>query len=944
MEGDFIKIRGCRVHNLKNINLDIPKNKLVAICGLSGSGKTSLAFDTLYAEGQRRYIESLSAYVRQFLGGMKKPEVDKIEGISPAIALEPRTASRNPRSIVATVTEISDLLRLLFARVGKPHCPKCGRLISRQTIDQITESILKLPTKTKILILGPVISGRKGEHRAILEEIKRSGFLRVRIDGIIYQIEEIIEKSLARYKRHNIEVIVDKLIIEKNIDKPRLIDSLETALKIGKGVVIVNAEYKNNKKKEDLIFSEKFSCPKCGISLPEIEPRLFSFNSPYGACPACQGLGEKLEVLPELVIPDKNLSISEGAIVPWARASHKVGRQSYFNWLLSDISERYNFSLNIPVKNLPKKIINLILYGSRKFPETDFPGVIPFLEKKYHISDSEATKEEIEKYMVERTCPLCHGKRLKPEALAVKFLGYSIADIYSFSIKKSFDFFKKVSESKKLLSKQDYKISKPIIKEILNRLSFLIEVGLNYLTLDRKIETLSGGELERVKLATQIGTKLTGILYILDEPSVGLHARDQEKLILTLKNLRDLKNTVLVVEHDPQTILSSDYVIEIGPGAGRHGGKIVFQGSPKKLLKSKTITADYLTGRKKVETGEKNKIKKQSKFLIIKGAKEHNLKNINVKIPLGNFVCVTGVSGSGKSSLVSDTLANYFLEKFYKSKVKVGKFERILGIENINKVILIDQSPIGRTPRSNPATYTGAFSYIRYLFSQTREAKMRGYGPGRFSFNVKGGRCEECQGQGFKKIEMYFLPDIYIECPVCKGKRFNEETLSIEYRGKNIADILKMTVEEAMEFFKNIPPLYEKLKTLYDVGLGYIELGQPAPSLSGGEAQRVKLATELSKKATGSTLYILDEPTTGLHPDDIKKLVIILRKLVSKGNTVLITEHNLDIIKNADWIIDLGPEGGDKGGKIVFQGRFSDFLKSKNSYTAEYLRKYLSNF
>ncbi|TET84166.1 MAG: excinuclease ABC subunit UvrA [Candidatus Nealsonbacteria bacterium] len=974
MKGDFIKIRGAKVHNLRNIDLDIPKNKLVVITGISGSGKSSLAFDTLYAEGQRRYVESLSAYARQFLGVMDKPEVDKIEGISPAISIDQRKAAHNPRSTVGTITEIYDYLRLLFARIGKPHCPKCGKEVSRQTIDQIVGQILKLkteprtsgakvkkrmkfssPPKTEIAILGPVIRGRKGEHQGILEEIQRGGFVRVRIDGIIYRVEEALERTLNRKKKHNIEVVVDRLILDKDLDRSRLVDSLETGLKLGKGMVMVN----------DLVFSEHFACEECGISLPELEPRLFSFNSPYGACPACQGLGEKLEVAPSLVIPNLNLSIAEGAIFPWAHASHKVGRQGYFWWRLFDLAEEHNFSLDQPVRDLPKKVLDIILYGnggSKKGDEAKassspsparadsvFEGVIPNLERRYHETDSEYTRSEIAEYMIERICEVCQGKRLKPETLAVTVGGrhpptaLSIAQVVELPISRVQKFFRNLKPKN-----SELKIANPIVKEIINRLQFLIDVGLNYLTLDRKAATLAGGEEQRIRLATQIGSKLTGVLYILDEPSVGLHSRDQGRLIETLKKLRDLGNTIVVVEHDPQTIRAADWVCDIGPGAGKRGGKITFEGTPKKLLKSKTLTGDYMAGRKKVEVKNlprPNLGRSGERWLVIKGAKEHNLKNINVKIPLAKFVCITGVSGSGKSSLMNDILARALMRKFYKAKEEPGKFKELIGTENLNKVALVDQSPIGRTPRSNPATYTGAFSYIRDLFSKTKEARIRGYQPGRFSFNVKGGRCEDCEGQGQKKIEMYFLPDVYIQCSECKGKRFNQETLAVEYRGKNIAQVLEMTVEEALNFFKNIPGLFQKLKTLNDVGLGYIQLGQPAPSLSGGEAQRVKLATELSKKATGKSLYILDEPTTGLHPDDIKKLVFILRSLVDKGNTVLIIEHNLDVIKNADWILDLGPEGGEEGGYIVAEGTPFEITKSaswrKKSYTGKYLKTVL---
>jgi len=982
---EYIKIRGARVHNLKNINIDIPKNKLVVITGISGSGKSSLAFDTLYAEGQRRYVESLSAYARQFLGVMDKPDIDKIEGISPAISIDQRKAAHNPRSTVGTITEIYDYLRLLFARIGEPHCPKCGRKISRQTIDQITEQVLRLPKKTEITIFGPVIRGKKGEHLGVLEEIQRSGFVRVRIDGRIYRIEEALELKLARYKKHNIEVVVDRLILDKDLDKSRLVDSLETALKLGKGVTIINCKpstraklgaglvpHRNKvsgaglkignlkTKSEDLVFSEHFACEKCQISLPELEPRLFSFNSPYGACPACQGLGEKLEVDPKLVIPNKNLSLAEGAIFPWAHASHKIGRQSFFWWQLQELAERENIDLYTPVKNLSKEKIDLILYGSE-----NFDGVIPWLEKRYHETESEYTRGEIEKFMVEKKCEKCKGKRLKPEVLAVRVGGYSIDKIVEIPINKLKEFFQNLlnlKSSDKLddriksqkISENELKIAQPILKEILNRLQFVIDVGLDYLTLNRKAATLSAGEEERIRLATQIGSKLTGVLYILDEPSIGLHARDQGRLIETLKKLRDLGNTVVVCEHDPQTIRAADWIIDVGPGAGKNGGKIVFEGIPRELLRTHTLTGDYLSGRKKVEIGKQipkdkesvyiadGRIKSGQNYLVIQGAREHNLKNIDVKIPLGKFVCITGVSGSGKSSLMEDILAKALMRKFYKAKEEPGKFEEILGTEFLDKVVLVDQSPIGRTPRSNPVTYTGAFTYIRTLFSQTREAKIRGYSPGRFSFNVRGGRCEVCQGQGQIKIEMYFLPDVYVQCSECKGKRFNKETLAIEYKGRNIAQVLEMTIEEALDFFKAIPGLYQKLKTLYDVGLSYIRLGQPAPSLSGGEAQRVKLAAELSKRATGKTLYILDEPTTGLHLDDIKKLIFILRSLVDKGNTVLVTEHNLSIIRNADYVIDLGPEGGDEGGQIIAEGIPQDIAKNSKSYTGKYLREVFS--
>jgi excinuclease ABC subunit A len=914
---DVIKIRGAKVHNLKNVSLDIPRDKLVVITGLSGSGKSSLAFDTLYAEGQRRYVESLSAYARQFLGVMQKPNVEKIEGISPAISIDQRKAAHNPRSTVGTITEIYDYLRLLFARTGKPHCPNCGKPIKRQSLEQITEQVLKFSEKSEVNILGPVVRSKKGEHRGALEEIQRSGFVRVRIDNIIFRIEEALAHALDRNKKHSIEVVVDRLLINEDLDKSRLVDSLEIALRIGRGLVIIN------QKDNDTLFSEHFACEDCGISLPELEPRLFSFNNPHGACPECTGLGEKLEVDPELVMPNKNLTLAEGAIIPWMRASHKIGRQGYFWYKLAQLSEEQGFSLHEPVKNIPQKYRDMILYGDGR----NFEGVIPNLERRYHETDSDWTRQEIEQYMVVRLCPKCLGKRLKPEVLAVTVDGKSIYDIVSMPIDKTKEFFG---------ARKTNKISQPIVKEIINRLNFLTDVGLDYLTLDRKASTLSGGEGQRIRLATQIGSKLTGVLYVLDEPSIGLHPRDQKRLIDTLKKLRDLGNTVVVVEHDEQTIRSADWIIDVGPGAGKHGGKIIFEGTPKQLFKADTLTGKYLSGKLKISVPASEPADKQ-KYLTIKGAKEHNLKNINVKIPLARFVCITGVSGSGKSSLMNDILAKALLKKFYRAKEEPGLHKEILGTENLNKVVLIDQSPIGRTPRSNPATYTGAFTFIRDLFAKTREARVRGYTPGRFSFNVKGGRCETCEGQGEIKIEMYFLPDVYVECSECHGKRYSKEALEIQYKNKNIAEVLEMTVEEATEFFKNIPGLHLKLKTLNQVGLSYVELGQPAPSLSGGEAQRVKLATELSRKETGKTLYILDEPTTGLHMDDVKKLVKVLRELVNKGNTVLVIEHHSDLISNADWIVDLGPEGGDKGGYIVTEGSPKEIKRNKKSYTGKYL-------
>lgn len=933
-ESDYIKIRGARVHNLKDINLDIPKNKLVVITGLSGSGKSSLAFDTIYAEAERRFVESLSAYARQFLGVQDKPDVESIDGLSPAISIDQKSVSRNPRSTVGTITEIYDYLRILFARIGKPHCPQCGKPIARQTVDHIVSSISKLPKNEEILILASLVRGKKGEHRGILEEVKRAGFVRSRVDGELLLLEEAVGKSLDKNKKHDIEVVVDRFALANDIERTRIRDSVETALKIGKGILMISQA-----KNPDLLFSQYFACTECETSLPEIEPRIFSFNSPYGACPVCTGLGSTLEVDPELVIPNKRLTIAEGAIRPWASASHKVGRQSWYWWILDDLASRHKFSLNTPVEKLSKQFLDIVLYGEKepKAGSAPFEGVIPNLKRRWKDTDSDFTRAEVEKYMLIKVCPECNGKRLRKETLAIKIGDENIASITDRTAEDAYIFFKRLPST---LGVNDFKIASPLVKEISKRLEFLKDVGVEYLTLARESTSLSGGEAQRIRLATQIGSRLTGIIYILDEPSIGLHPRDHDRLIATLKSLRDLGNTVIVVEHDTETMRQADWIIDLGPGAGKHGGKIIFEGTPKQIFQASTLTGQYLSGKKEINTRGKGPAKeKNNRFLTIVGAKEHNLKNVSAKIPLGKFVTVSGVSGSGKSTLINDILAKSLLAKFYDAHLFPGAHKEILGTEHINKVVVVDQSPIGRTPRSNPITYTGAFQFIREMFSQTIEARARGYEPGRFSFNVKGGRCEACEGQGVKKIEMYFLPDVYVECEECKGKRYNREALEIEFNGKNIAQILEMPVEEGLKFFEEIPSVRSKLQTLHEVGLDYMKLGQPAPTLSGGEAQRVKLATELSRRDTGKTLYILDEPTTGLHFDDIRKLLAVLRALVDKGNTVLVIEHNVDVLKNSDWIIDLGPEGGDKGGQVVAEGTPEDIKKNKKSYTGLWLAK-----
>jgi excinuclease ABC subunit A len=934
---EYIKIKGAREHNLKNLHLTLPREKLVVITGLSGSGKSSLAFDTIYAEGQRRYVESLSAYARQFLELMEKPDIDSIDGLSPAISIEQKTSSRNPRSTVGTVTEIYDYLRLLYARIGRVFCHGCGREISSQTVQHIVDQVQSIPVGKKIMILSPIARERKGEFKKEILDMKRKGFVRARIDGKVQSLDE--EISLNKKLKHTLEIVVDRLVIKEKMGK-RLADSVETALNNGEGSIVVSII-----DEEELLFSEKFACSYCNISYPELEPRLFSFNNPQGACSKCDGLGIKMVIDPELVVPDDRLSIRDGALKPWEKRS-----SIYYHQMLDTISAHFKFKLSTPFNKLTKKIQKILLYGSgdeaiKYFFEKDgrqqhytdtFDGVIPDLERRYLETDSTWSREEIARFMRALPCQQCDGKRLRKEAISVKLSGLNIVELTSFSIGKAFKHFKDLK-----LTKQENNIARRIVKEIKERLGFLTNVGLDYLSLDRTSATLSGGESQRIRLATQIGSSLMGVLYVLDEPSIGLHQRDNDRLLATLIRLRDLGNTVIVVEHDEATIRAADYVVDLGPGAGVHGGEVTFSGTPKALLKStKSLTGQYLSKKKEIPIPEQRR-RGNGEFLEVLGANENNLKKVNAKFPLGCLICVTGVSGSGKSTLTLDILYKALAQHFYRSIDKPGAFDKIQGIHYLDKVIDIDQSPIGRTPRSNPATYTGVFTLIRELFSQVPEARARGYKPGRFSFNVKGGRCEACQGDGVIKIEMHFLPDVFVTCEICQGKRFNRETLEILYKGKSIADVLNMTAEEGSEFFINIPAIKNKLQTIKDVGLDYIRLGQQATTLSGGEAQRVKLSKELSKRSTGRTLYILDEPTTGLHFADIEHLLKVLQKLVDTGNTVVIIEHNMDVIKTADHIIDLGPEGGDAGGCILAEGTPEKLAKSKTSYTGKYLKEYL---
>lgn len=934
---DKIIIKGAKENNLKNIDVELPRDKFIVFTGVSGSGKSSLAFDTIYAEGQRRYVESLSSYARQFLGQMDKPDVELIEGLSPAISIDQKTTNRNPRSTVGTVTEIYDYYRLLYARIGVPHCPNCGKPITTQTIDQITDKILQYEKRTRLQIMAPMVRGEKGTHKKLLENIKKDGYVRVRVDGELYELDDNI--SLNKNKKHNIEVVVDRIIIKDGIQK-RLTDSVETALELSGGMVLVDVMGK-----EELLMSTKFACTDCGIGFGEISPRMFSFNNPFGMCKTCSGLGIKREVDVNLVIPDYTKTIAERAVAPFG-----AEEGSYYYQVFKAIADFHGFNINKPLSEAPEEFIDEILYGTKgrkitidfiskfqgpKVYNKEFEGVVNNLERRYIETRSPEMRDWIEAFMSDSPCPDCHGQRLNPVSLAVKVGDKNIYEVTKLSVDKSLEFFRNLK-----LSAKDEAIGSQIIKEINSRLQFLSDVGLNYLTLARSASTLSGGESQRIRLATQIGSSLVGVLYVLDEPSIGLHQRDNAMLIKTLRRLTDLGNTLIVVEHDQETMENADYILDIGPGAGVHGGEVVAFGTYEDIKNSEnSITGQYLSGRKKIEIPEKRR--NYDKFIEIKGARENNLKNIDVKIPLGVLCCVTGVSGSGKSTLINEILSKSLHQKLFKSSQRPGEFDEILGVENIDKIITIDQSPIGKTPRSNPATYTGVFDYIRDVFAMTLEAKERGYNKGRFSFNVKGGRCEACHGDGILKIEMHFLPDVYVPCEVCKGKRYNRETLEVKYKGKNISDILDMTVDEALEFFENIPRIYNKIKTMQDVGLGYVKLGQPSTELSGGEAQRIKLAFELSKRGTGRTLYVLDEPTTGLHIADIHMLINVLNRLVDAGNSVIVIEHNLDVIKTADYIIDLGPEGGDGGGTVVAKGTPEKVARVKKSYTGQYLKKIL---
>ena len=938
MAQNKIKIRGARTHNLKNIDVDIPKDKLVVVTGLSGSGKSSLAFDTLYAEGQRRYVESLSAYARQFLGQMDKPDVDSIDGLSPAISIDQKTTSKNPRSTVGTVTEINDFLRLLWARVGTPICPNDGHEITSQSPEQMVDKILELPERTKLQILAPIVRGKKGQHKKIIEKVKKDGFVRIIVDGEIHDVEEEIE--LDKNKKHDISVVVDRIVLKDGI-RSRLFDSLEAALRLTNGNVAVDVIGDKM-----LQFSENFSCPYCGFTIGELEPRIFSFNAPFGACPDCDGIGVKLEVDKDLVIPDDTKTLNEGALAPWNPISSK-----YYPTMLQQACEAFGIDMDTPFKDLPDKDKKIILYGAgdREFHfkfesdfgglkdiDTTFEGVIPNVERRYRETNSDFTRDVMRQYMTSLTCQTCHGYRLNEQALSVKIAGKHIGEVSDFPINESLNFFENLT-----FSEQNQEIARPILKEIDDRLTFLKNVGLDYLTLSRSARTLSGGEAQRIRLATQIGSNLSGVMYVLDEPSIGLHQRDNDRLIASLKKMRNLGNTLIVVEHDEDTMRAADYLIDIGPGAGENGGQVIAAGTPKQVEKKRnSLTGQYLSGKKYIAIPSERR-KGNGKKIVVKGASENNLKNIDVSFPLGEFIAVTGVSGSGKSTLVNMILKRALAQKLNHNSEKPGKYQKIEGVENIEKIIDIDQTPIGRTPRSNPATYTGVFDDIRGLFAQTNQAKLRGYGKGRFSFNIKGGRCEACKGDGIIKIEMNFLPDVYVPCEVCHGTRYNSETLEVEYKDKNIADILNMTVSEALTFFEPIPKIKRKLQTIVDVGLGYVKLGQPATTLSGGEAQRMKLASELHKKSNGKTFYILDEPTTGLHSEDIKRLLEVLQRLVDKGNTVLVIEHNLDVIKTADYLIDLGPEGGDGGGQIVATGTPEEVIKVNDSYTGKYLKEVL---